>query len=88
MVRPLKSFKQDIAFVETDFFKIFTYPLVNGSHKIELEAPNTAVLTEALALKMFGKSDVVGTTFVLENDKTVQITGVLKNVPKKSFLKP
>ena len=82
-----QKLKQDIAFAEADFFKIFTFPLVNGTNNIELEAPNTAVLTKALARKMFGKTDVVGNTFVLENDKTIQITGVLKDFPKTSFLK-
>ena len=82
----LKKLKQDIAFVEEDFFQIFNFPLQNGSNTISLSAPNTAVLTEEMALKLFGKTDVVGNTFVLENDKTIEITGVLKNLPKTSFL--
>lgn len=72
-----------VTFLQGDFFKIFAFPLINGTNRVELAAPNTAVLTEALALKMFGKIDVVSNTFVLENDKTIQITGVLKNVPKR-----
>ncbi|UII81684.1 ABC transporter permease [Flagellimonas sp. CMM7] len=80
------KFKEDVAFVEEDFFKIFNYPLVNGSNNISLSAPNTAVLTEAVALKMYGKTDVVGETFVLQNNKAIEITGVLKNIPKTTFL--
>ncbi len=80
------KFKKDIVFAEEDFFKIFNYPLINGSNKISLSAPNTAVLTKSMALNMFGKIDVVGKTFVLENDKTIEITGVLKDLPKTSFL--
>ncbi len=82
----LKKLKQDIAFVEEDFFQIFNFPLLDGSNSISLSAPNTAVLTEDMAIKLFGKTDVVGTTFVLENDKTIEITGVLKNLPQASFL--
>jgi ABC-type antimicrobial peptide transport system permease subunit len=81
-----QKLKQGVTFVEADFFRIFNFPLVNGTHKVELAAPNTAVLTEALALKMFGKTNVVGSIFVLENDKTIQITGVLKDLPRTSFL--
>ncbi|WP_396591281.1 ABC transporter permease [Allomuricauda sp. R78024] len=80
------KFKEDVAFVEEDFFQIFNYPLINGSNNISLSAPNTAVLTEAVALKMFGKTNVVGETFVLQNNKTIEITGVLKNIPKTTFL--
>ncbi|WP_190810256.1 ABC transporter permease [Flagellimonas sp. S3867] len=81
------KFKQNVAFVEEDFFQIFNYPLLNGSNEVSLSAPNTAIITEALAQKMYGSAEVVGKNFVLENDKTIQITGVLKNIPKTSFLK-
>lgn len=80
------KFKQDVAYVEEDFFHIFNFPLVNGSNVISITAPNTGVLTEEIALAMFGTIDVVGKTFVLENDKTIEITGVLKNIPKATFL--
>ncbi len=82
-----KKLKQDVLFVEEDFFKIFNFPLVNGTNNISLSAPNTAVVTEDLAIKMFGRADVVGEVFVLEKGKTIEITGVLKNIPKTSFLK-
>ncbi|MEM9363856.1 MAG: ABC transporter permease [Bacteroidota bacterium] len=82
-----KKFKEDVVFVEEDFFKIFNYPLLDGSNSVYLAEPNTAVITEEVALKMFGKNDVIGQTFVLENDKTIKITGVLQNLPKTTFHK-
>ncbi len=82
----VKKFKEDVYFVEEDFFQIFTFPLLHGGDKVSLSAPNTAVVTEDQAIKMFGKTDVVGKTFVLENDKIIKITGVLQNIPKASFL--
>ncbi|MEX0362317.1 MAG: ABC transporter permease [Allomuricauda sp.] len=81
------KFKEDIVFAEEDFFKIFNFPLVDGSNNISLAAPNTAVLTETAANRLFGKTDIVGETFVLENDRTIQITGILKDLPKTTFLK-
>ncbi|WP_420603614.1 ABC transporter permease [Flagellimonas sp.] len=83
----IDKFKQNVAFVEEDFFKIFNYPLLSGGNNVSLTAPNTALITEDLAQKMYGKTAVVGETFVLENDKTIQITGVLKSLPKTTFLK-
>nr|WP_299338532.1 ABC transporter permease [Allomuricauda sp.] len=80
-----KKFKEDVVFVEEDFFKIFNYPLLDGSNKVSLSEPNTAVITENIALKMFGRTDVAGETFILENDKTIKITGVLQNLPKTTF---
>jgi len=81
------KYKKDVAFVEADFFKIFNFPLVNGGNQIDVSAANTAVITEIEAIKMFGSKDVIGKTFVLENDKTIQITGVLRDLPKTTFLK-
>ena len=80
------KFKQNVAYAEEDFFKIFNFPLLNGSNDISLSAPNTAVMTENIAMAMFGKVDVVGETFVLENNETIEITGILKNLPRNSFL--
>ncbi|AUP78483.1 ABC transporter permease [Flavivirga eckloniae] len=80
------KFKQDISFVEEDFFKIFNFPLVNENRNVSISNPNTALITEKKALSLFGKKDVVGETFVLENNKTVKITGVLKDLPKATFL--
>ncbi len=80
----LNKLKEDLAYVEQDFFEIFSFPLVYGGQKVALNEPNTAVVTERMALKMYGRADVVGNTFVLENDKTITITGVLKNLPKTS----
>ncbi|MEM9077186.1 MAG: ABC transporter permease [Bacteroidota bacterium] len=82
----ISKFKKDVIFAEEDFFKIFSFPLVDGSNAISLLAPNTAVVTESEAKALFGTADVVGKTFVLENDKTIEITGVLKDIPNTSFL--
>ncbi len=77
--------KLEIGFIEEDFFDIFSFESSTGN-SASLAAPNTAILTESLALTMFGKTDVIGATFVLENDKTIEIVGVLKDLPKASFL--
>ncbi|GAB5474520.1 MAG: ABC transporter permease [Maribacter sp.] len=81
----LNKLKQDVAYVEQDFFEIFNFPLQYGGDKVSLAAPNTAVVTEEMALVMYGRTDVVGANFVLENDKTITITGVLKDLPKTSY---
>lgn len=80
------KFKEDMAYAEQDFFQIFNFPLLDGSNNISLSEPNTAVLTERMALQLYGTSDVVGKSFVLENNKTITITGVLQNLPKTTFL--
>lgn len=82
----MNKFKQDVAYVEEDFFKIFNFPLLNNSNNISIASPNTAVVTENAAMVLFGSTSIVGQTFVLENDKSIEVTGVLKNLPAASFL--
>ena len=80
-----KQLKADLAFTETGFFKIFNYPLVDGSNNAPISEPNTALITEQMAQKMFGDEDPVNKTFVLENGETIKVTGVLKNLPKTTL---
>ncbi|WP_405384459.1 ABC transporter permease [Maribacter sp. LLG6340-A2] len=82
----INKFKEDLFFVEEDFFKIFNYPLLDGSNNISISPPNTAVITETKALELFGTIDVVGQLFVLDNTTTIEITGVLQDLPKTTFL--
>lgn len=80
------KFKEDMAYTEQDFFQIFNFPLLDGSNNVSLSEPNTAVITKKMAHQLYGTTDVIGKSFVLENDKTIIITGVLQNLPKATFL--
>ncbi len=82
----INKYKKNILFAEEDFFKIFNFPLLDGSNAISLSAPNTAIITASEALELYGSTDIVGKTFVLENQETIEITGVLKDIPNASFL--
>ncbi len=77
-----KVFKEDIVFAEADFFKIFNFLLVEELGERTLDEPNTAYVTQSFVQKMFGSKSALGKTFVLGNTETIQIIGVLKDLPK------
>jgi len=82
-----KSFKEDaFAFVDPNFFEVFTLPLIEGDAKTALAAPNTVVITKALARKYFGNEDPVGKVISFkEGDKAVyKVTGLINKVPLNS----
>ncbi len=81
-----KQVKADISFTEADFFKIFNYPLIDGTNQAPITEPNTALITEQLAKKLFGDSNPINKDFVLENLETIRITGVLKDLPKTTLI--
>lgn len=76
---------ENIAAVDSTFLKIFDFAMVDGDQNA-LDEPNTIVLTEPTAARLFkdpndarGKSIVVG-------DRELRITGVTSAVPDNSHL--
>lgn len=67
------------------FFRVFTFPLLQGNASTALQQPFSIVLTEDAAVKVFGSADAVGKTVSVE-DKEYTITGVLKKLPDFSHL--
>ncbi len=76
----------DSFFVDSDFFNIFTFEFVEGSPETAIENPNSVVITEETAARIFGDESAMEKTIELGRDRLVQVTGVLKNVPKNSHI--
>jgi putative ABC transport system permease protein len=74
-------------FVGGSFFNIFSYPLLSGDPKTALKEPNTVVISEDLANKLFNHANPVGQTLVINKDKPLRITGVMKNMPANTHMK-
>lgn len=70
-----------LAFAENDFFEIFNFPLLQGDKNSVLSAPNTAIITQNIANKYFGKEDAIGKQFMFDNRIIFTVTGILKNLP-------
>jgi putative ABC transport system permease protein len=81
-----KVFKDDqFAFVDANFFSIFTLPMIEGDAKTALLQPNTVVITKSTAEKYFGKEDVIGKTLGLNNNADFyKVTGVIEDIPVNS----
>jgi putative ABC transport system permease protein len=84
--REVRKFNEPtgIACVEPDFFRIFHFPLVQGS--AALAEPNTLLLSERLARKYFGTTNVVGKTLRWKNEVDLRIVGVLTDPPATTDL--
>ena len=84
--QPLKI--EEVFFASGSFFKIFTYPLLSGDKTTALKEPNTAALSETVARKIFGTTNVVGKTLALNREDNYLITAVFKDAPGNTQLKP
>jgi putative ABC transport system permease protein len=76
--------------VDSNFFSVFSFPLLSGNPATALQKPNSLVISEEKARLFFGTTDVLGKTLALkEDDKFMpyQITGVSKKCPQNSSIK-
>ncbi|HWK02616.1 MAG TPA: ABC transporter permease [Puia sp.] len=63
------------------FLKIFSFPLVAGDPNTALNAQHAIVLTEKMARKLFGTTQVLGRTLRVDSNAHFTVTGVLKDLP-------
>ncbi len=81
-----KTFKDgSLAYVDANFFQIFTLPLIKGDAKTALTEPNTIVITEAMANKYFGNADPIGQILTFKDwGQAYKVTGVIDKIPDNS----
>jgi putative ABC transport system permease protein len=77
-------------YADTNFLRIFGYPLLRGNRASVLSAPNTVVLTESTAIRYFGGVEqAMGKSIYIDNDingTSLQVTGIIKDIPANSHL--
>ena len=76
---------EDVYFTEPSFFEIFNYKWLSGKPQQALIAPNTVVLSEEMANKLFGSwHKAVGNSINLDNKIDYKVTGIFKDNPQNS----
>ena len=76
--------EDDFFFADFDFFRVLSHPFLQGDAATALARPNTVVLTASTARRYFGTADAVGKTIVRGGDQTLEVTGVIEDVPLQS----
>ncbi|GAA4300273.1 ABC transporter permease [Compostibacter hankyongensis] len=77
-------FPESAAFVDKDFFSMFSFPFVIGNARTAFRQPNSVVLTQAVAEKLFGSAErAMGETLVINNEQrsAAIVTGILRDLP-------
>ena len=81
---------QGVSYVDSNFFSMFSFPLLSGNPKTALLNPRSIILSEEMAKKQFGSTDVLGRTMLVKNNDEFQpytITGISKTCPQNSSIK-
>jgi ABC-type antimicrobial peptide transport system permease subunit len=66
------------------FLRVFNFPLVKGDSRTALNGPNSLVLTEKMAHKLFGTADVIGKVVRVDTSALFTVTGVVKDLPNNT----
>lgn len=74
------------AFADSNFFNIFGYTLQSGNSRTALTAPNSIVLSAAIAEKFFGNSDAMGQVLSFTELGDFRVTGVMNKPAGKSHV--
>uniref|UniRef100_UPI00404AC65A ABC transporter permease n=1 Tax=Fulvivirga sp. TaxID=1931237 RepID=UPI00404AC65A len=84
----LTFYEDKIYCVDPSVFDIFSYPILSGNPKDAFSKPYKATFSRSLAMKYFGRLDVVGETFQLSNTKEpLEIVAVMEDSPQQTHLK-
>jgi len=80
------TFQETTAFGSPGILEMFNFTVLDGNSKSALNEPNSIVIVEELAQRLFGTTDIVGKTvdFEFGRNKPLRITAVLKNHPRNS----
>ncbi len=78
-------FQETVTSGDENLLLVFDFPLLEGDRRTALREPNSIIINEDLAKRLFGKTDVMGKTLDFQfTDNPFKITGILKNHPKNS----
>ncbi len=80
--------EQNIFVADSNFLKIFSFPLVHGDRETALSRENSIVLTESTSKKYFGDRNPIGETVTIRvswgRETTYQVTAVARDITKLS----
>jgi putative ABC transport system permease protein len=83
--------EKNMVFADSVFFHVMDFSgipgfWIKGNPAKALDAPNKAVLTQSTALRYFGNEDPIGKTFRLDNERDIEVVGLVKDVPAATHL--
>jgi putative ABC transport system permease protein len=75
-----------LAYVDSNFFSVFSFQFLKGNASHALDLPNSIVITKQMAATIFGDQDPMGKTiqFINQNNALYKITGIIEDMPANS----
>lgn len=84
------SFAEDVRMVDSSFFQLFDFKLIEGNYNKPFPDNNSAIITPELAKKYFGNTNPVGKNIEIQmGDEKIlfRVAGIIKKAPEESSIK-
>ncbi len=82
---PVMFYEDNVNFVDSSFFSMFSFPFVFGNPETAFENPNSLVITDEIATKYFGPDNPLGRILNLNNREDLVVSGVI-HIPSNSHI--
>jgi ABC-type antimicrobial peptide transport system permease subunit len=73
-------------FADPGFFEMFNYPLLKGNALTAITNPNSIVLSQTEATKIFGNKEAMGETIDIEGYGSFLVTGIVQDLPENTHM--
>ncbi|WP_316749798.1 ABC transporter permease [Pedobacter gandavensis] len=73
------NLKVEGRYADAEILKIFDYQFISGNPDKAFNDPNSVIITESTAKRLFGSTDVLNKVIKYENQVNVKVTGVIKD---------
>lgn len=84
-----RFYENGLSFADSSIFNLFTFHFIEGSPRTAFARPYSIVIDQSTAKKFFGTEDPLGKFINTDADlaqKTLQVTGVIRDFPQNSHL--
>jgi putative ABC transport system permease protein len=78
------SFYEEATFTEPGFFKMFSFEVIEGDPSKAMEEPESIVLTESVAKKLFGDEPALGKTVKWAKRFDLEVKAIIKDLPQNT----
>jgi predicted permease len=85
-VGDVKFEEKGVIYADSNFFRVFNFPFIKGEPERALQNPEGIIITEEMAMKYFGSTDVLEKTIRKNSKDDFTVTGVIANIPDNSHL--
>ena len=83
-----RYYEKKVIWADAALLDMFSIPFVAGNPRTALTEPYSIVISEDMAFKYFGGEDPMGKVLRGDNAWDFTVTGVMRNIPANSHLRP